>query len=224
LGTSNLICSGSNLPYLIVKSLATQETFLYRLPSGCRGVDRLQLLRDQNLLAFLSAGYFYLLDLSYATTNTTSLPQIKLNLRIPHEHIKTFDIDQAMSSLVLGTNAGNVFVYDLGKALENERTFAKRRIEMGVEEELVVTKLQRATIKEVVMQIRGDKGTECQAKCPAESDNSNTSVEENFEKYLPSFMNKEDQTQPMPEGMPMFTERSNGSVAFGGTQIQHPAM
>lgn len=37
-------------------------------------------------------------------------------------------------------------------------------------------------------------------------------------------MNKEDQTQPMPEGMPIFTERSNGSVAFGGTQIQHPAM
>lgn len=63
-----------------------------------------------------------------------------------------------MSSLVLGTNAGNVFVYDLGKGLENERTFAKRRIEMGVEEDLVVTKLQRASMKEVTVQIKSDKG------------------------------------------------------------------
>jgi hypothetical protein len=157
LGTSNLIISGSNLPYLIIKSLATQDTFLYRLPSGCRGVDRLQLLRDQHLLAFLSSGYFYLLDLSYATT-ATALPQVKLHLRIPHEPIKTFDIDQALTSLVLGTTAGNVFVYDLAKALENERVLAKRRVEMGVEEALIVTRLQRATMKEVAAFIKGEKG------------------------------------------------------------------
>ena len=159
MGTSNLIISGSNLPYLIIKSLSTQDTFLYRLPTGCRGVDRLQLLRDQHLLAFLSSGYFYLLDLSYATTATaTTLPQVKLHLRIPHEPIKTFDVDQALTSLVLGTTAGNVFVYDLAKALENERVLAKRRVEMGVEEGLVVTRLQRATMKEVSAYVKGDKG------------------------------------------------------------------
>jgi hypothetical protein len=158
LGTSNLIISGSNLPYLIIKSLATQDTFLYRLPTGCRGVDRLQLLRDQHLLAFLSSGYFYLLDLSYATTAATTLPQVKLHLRIPHEPIKTFDIDQALTSLLLGTTAGNVFVYDLAKALENERVLAKRRVEMGVEEGLVVTRLQRASLKEVAAFIKGEKG------------------------------------------------------------------
>jgi hypothetical protein len=159
LGTSNLIISGSNLPYLIIKSLATQDTFLYRLPSGCRGVDRLQLLRDQHLLAFLSSGYFYLLDLSYATTaaTTTALPQVKLHLRIPHEPIKTFDVDQSLTSLLLGTTAGNVFVYDLAKALENERVLAKRRVEMGVEEALIVTRLQRATMKEVAAFIKGEK-------------------------------------------------------------------
>ena len=162
MGTSNLIISGFNLPYLIIKSLATQDTFLYRLPTGCRGVDRLQLLRDQHLLAFLSSGYFYVLDLSYATTATattaTTLPQVKLHLRIPHEPIKTFDIDQALTSLVLGTTAGNVFVYDLAKALENERVLAKRRVEMGVEEALIVTRLQRATMKEVAAFIKGEKG------------------------------------------------------------------
>ena len=159
MGTSNLIISGSNLPYLIIKSLATQDTFLYRLPTGCRGVDRLQLLRDQHLLAFLSSGYFYLLDLSYATTaTTTALPQVKLHLRIPHEPIKTFDVDQSLTSLVLGTTAGNVFVYDLAKALENERVLAKRRVEMGVEEALIVTRLQRATMKEVSAYVKGDKG------------------------------------------------------------------
>ena len=159
MGTSNLIISGSNLPYLIIKSLSTQDTFLYRLPTGCRGVDRLQLLRDQHLLAFLSSGYFYLLDLSYATTaTTTALPQVKLHLRIPHEPIKTFDIDQSLTSLLLGTTAGNVFVYDLAKALENERVLAKRSVEMGVEEALIVTRLQRATMKEVAAFIKGEKG------------------------------------------------------------------
>ena len=49
------------------------------------------------------------------------------------------------------------------------------------------------------------------------SNNNNSSVEENFDKYLPSFMVKEEQTMQMPEGMPIFTDRSNGSVAFGGT-------
>jgi hypothetical protein len=95
------------------------------------------------------------LDLSYATTGASHLPPVKLNLRIPHEHIKTFDVDQALTSLVLGTSAGNVFVYDLGKALENERVLAKKRVEMGVEEELVVTRLQRATMKEVSAQVKG---------------------------------------------------------------------
>ena len=46
---------------------------------------------------------------------------VKLNIRIPHDQVKTFDIDQNMTTLVLGTSAGNVFIYDLAKALENER-------------------------------------------------------------------------------------------------------
>jgi hypothetical protein len=50
-----------------------------------------------------------------------------------------------------------------------------------------------------------------------ESSDKSCSVEENFDKYLPSFMVKEEQTMQMPEGMPIFTDRSNGSVAFGGT-------
>ena len=93
------------------------------------------------MLAFLSEGYFYLVDLSYAASSGGQLPTVKLNLRIPHEQIKTFDIDQGMTSLVLGTTAGNLYVYDLAKALEHERVLAKRRIDMGVEEDLVVTRL-----------------------------------------------------------------------------------
>jgi hypothetical protein len=95
------------------------------LPTGCRGVDRLAMLRDQNLMGLLSEGYFYLLDISFATTADHPRPIVmKLNIRIPHEQIKTFDIDQNMSTLVLGTNAGNVYIYDLPKALENERLLA----------------------------------------------------------------------------------------------------
>ena len=95
------------------------------------------------------------MDLSYAASKSTIT--VKLNIRIPHEQIKTFDIDMGMSTLVLGTSAGNVFVYDLAKAIENERVLSKKRIDMGVEEELVVVKLQRTNVKEVIAHNRGEK-------------------------------------------------------------------
>ena len=75
-------------------------------------------------MALISEGFFYLIDISYSTTSTSEKKHsvvVKLNIRIPHEQVKTFDIDQNMTTLVLGTNAGNVFIYDLAKALENER-------------------------------------------------------------------------------------------------------
>ena len=54
-----------------------------------------------------------------------------------------------MQNLVFGTNAGSVYIYDLPKALENERLLNKKKLEMGVEEELVLTFLERATLNEV---------------------------------------------------------------------------
>ena len=112
----------------------------------------MSLLRDQNLLGFLSEGYFYLIDFSYASdcsNEARQRPIVKINIRIPHEQIKTFDIDVNMTSVVLGTNSGNVYVYDLPKALENERVLNKKRIEMGVEEELVYTYFERAHFNEL---------------------------------------------------------------------------
>ena len=95
-GHLTLVVGGANLPYLIFKSLKEKsEPFLYRLPTGCRGVDRLQMLRDQNLLAVISEGFFYLIDISYSTTSSDKKHSVvvKLNIRIPHEQVKTFDID-----------------------------------------------------------------------------------------------------------------------------------
>jgi len=94
-GHLTLAVGGVNLPYLIFKSLKEMsEPFLYRLPTGCRGVDRLQMLRDQNLLAAISEGFFYLIDISYSTTTEKKQSVVvKLNIRIPHEQVKTFDID-----------------------------------------------------------------------------------------------------------------------------------
>ncbi len=54
-----------------------------------------------------------------------------------------------MTTLILGTSQGNVFVYDLGKALENEKLITKKKIAMGVEKELVITTLEKVNIKEV---------------------------------------------------------------------------
>ena len=53
------------------------------------------MLRDQNLLAVISEGFFYLIDISYSTTSSDKKQSVvvKLNIRIPHEQVKTFDID-----------------------------------------------------------------------------------------------------------------------------------
>jgi len=99
------------------------------------------LLRDRNLLAYISEGYFYICDLS--SREGTDKIKVKLNIRIPNESIKTFSVDFNMNTVLLGTNNGNLFMYDLPKALENERYLAKKRLEMGVEEELVFTFLEK---------------------------------------------------------------------------------
>ena len=80
----------------------------------------MQLLRDKNLLAMISEGYFYILDLSNASDQDSKV-FVKLNIRIPNESIKNFDVDYNMNTVILATSNGNAYLYDLPKALENER-------------------------------------------------------------------------------------------------------
>jgi hypothetical protein len=136
------------LPYLIVKSLQSRKEYIFKLPVGMKGIENMSLLRDQNLLAFTSTetGYFYILDVSFATSTVcigNQRPQVKLNIRIPHEEVRTFDIDCNMQQVILGTAQGNVYIYELPKAIENENVLSRRRLEMGVEEDLVYTFLDR---------------------------------------------------------------------------------
>lgn len=98
-------------------------------------------LRDQNLIAFIAEGYFYLIDISEANEENSKL-LVTLNIRIPNEQITTFDIDFNMHTLIMGTTGGNVYVYDLPKALENERILRRSKLSLGVEEELVYTYLE----------------------------------------------------------------------------------
>jgi hypothetical protein len=58
------------------------------------------MLRDKNKVAFISEGYFYLIDVSEYKTERI---QVKLNIRIPNEKITNFDIDFNMNTLLLGT-------------------------------------------------------------------------------------------------------------------------
>jgi hypothetical protein len=53
-----------------------------------------------------------------------------------------------MNQLILGTSGGNVYMYDLPKALENERLLTNKKLEMGVEDDLVYTYLPRIHINE----------------------------------------------------------------------------
>ena len=80
----------------------------------------MQLLRDKNLLALISEGYFYILDLSDSSEQESKV-FVKLNIRIPNESIKNFDIDYNMNTVILATSNGNAYLYDLPRALENER-------------------------------------------------------------------------------------------------------
>lgn len=97
-------------------------------------------MRDKHLISFLSEGYFYILDISNYENGGRLL--VKLNIRIPNESIQTYDIDYNMTTVLIGTTNGNVFLYDLHKALENERVLSQKKIQMGVEEALVFTYLQ----------------------------------------------------------------------------------
>ena len=137
----HIIVGGKYLPYLIVKDLNKKTEEYFKLPPGCRGIDQLQLLRDKNLLAFLSEGYFYIVDLSTTSTCNGKI-QTKLNIRVPNEKLSVFDIDFNMNSLLMGSTNGHVYLYDLPKALENERILNKKKLEMGVEDYLVYTYLE----------------------------------------------------------------------------------
>lgn len=75
---------------------------------------------------------------------------VKLNIRIPNETIKNFDADFNMNTLILTTSNGNAYLYDLPKALENERVIQKKKIDMGLESELVITYLEKATSEELM--------------------------------------------------------------------------
>jgi hypothetical protein len=136
-----LIVGGKDFPHLILKDLNQKSEEYFRLPEGCRGIDQLHLLRDKNLLAFISEGYLYIVDLS-STSTCKGRIMTKLNIRIPNEKINVFDIDFNMNSLILGTLNGHVYLYDLPKALENERVLSRKRLDMGVEDDLVYTYLE----------------------------------------------------------------------------------
>jgi hypothetical protein len=104
-------------------------------------------LRDEHLVGVLSEGYFYLVDIGEQVT-------AKLLVRIPNEQVTTFAIDDTMSQLVLGTAQGHVYVYDLPTALENERLIARKKLDMGVEEDLVFVHFPRVHVNEVLEYIR----------------------------------------------------------------------
>lgn len=97
----------------------------------------------------ISEGYFYILDLSTASISESRI-FVKINIRIPNETIRNFDIDFNMNTIILATSNGHAYLYDLPRALENERILQKKKLEMGLEEDLVFTYLERATEDEII--------------------------------------------------------------------------
>ena len=58
------MAGGKDFSFLLVKDLHHKQESFFKLPAGCRGIDKMQLLRDKSLLAFISEGYFYIVDVS----------------------------------------------------------------------------------------------------------------------------------------------------------------
>lgn len=101
MGIQYLVAGGKDLPFIIVKDLQTKEEEYFKLPIGCRGIDKMALLRDKNLLAFISEGYFYIVDVS--SKQVEYKIRTKINIRIPNETIKNFDVDFNMNTVLLAT-------------------------------------------------------------------------------------------------------------------------
>jgi hypothetical protein len=55
-----------------------------------------------------------------------------------------------MTTALLGTSNGNVYMYDIPKAFENERFLAKKRLDNGIEVNLVKTFLVKANEDEII--------------------------------------------------------------------------
>ena len=54
-----------------------------------------------------------------------------------------------MNTVVLLTSNGNAYLFDLPKALENERVINKKKLEMGLEDDLVYTYLEKVNEDEI---------------------------------------------------------------------------
>jgi len=99
--------SGPSFSAIVFQRLNGGERTIFKLPEGYNGVTELKLLRDPYLCAFLSEGQFFVADLSCEEA------AVKLNIRIPHQTVTHFDVDFQMGSVLLSTNTGKVFLYDL---------------------------------------------------------------------------------------------------------------
>ena len=158
LGPGFVVGAGPQCPFIVLKDMkaavistpmqpfGAQGELFYRLPNNARGVEQIQLLRDKYLLAYISEGIFYLVDIN--PENRTQKIKISLELRVPGHKITRFDVDNNMRIVALATAGGNLLMYDLAKALENETLISKKKLQMGVEDELVYTYLKQAVPEE----------------------------------------------------------------------------
>lgn len=101
---------------------------MYRLPNEARGVEQISFLTDKLLLGYLSEGIFYLVDLGQMLSQPGSPKlQIALEIRLPGALIKRFSVDHPMNALALTATNGNVFLYNLPVAIQNEQNLIKKR-------------------------------------------------------------------------------------------------
>ena len=110
------------MPYLIVKKLQANQTrdeeglTVYKLPCEARGIEQISFLTDKLLIGYISEGFFYLVDLGQANSN--SRLQVALEIRLPEgAQIKRFSVDHPMNALAMTATNGRVFLYNLPTAI-----------------------------------------------------------------------------------------------------------
>jgi hypothetical protein len=90
-----VVATGPQCPFLVIKELLSSvddcEVY-FKLPNEAKGVNQIQLLKDKCLLAYLSDGTFYLVDLN-ADNRSKPKVEVSLEIRIPGQKISKFEVD-----------------------------------------------------------------------------------------------------------------------------------
>lgn len=117
------IISGGDCPFVYVHDIERIEAgevgrTCLKLPEGYHSITKMHVLRDNRHFAFLSNGKLFLCKLE-GIEDSESV-EIAMSIDLPNQAIIDFDIDLNCFYAAIVGSVGDVYLYDLEKAIESE--------------------------------------------------------------------------------------------------------